>query len=228
MTHVTWAIVLAGGKQQELGPDISIPFVTLNTRPVLVYSLLALEHSPDIEGVIVSADKRRFESIIGMKKLFGLTKLRKLVAASSVQRTSIAHAMNELNDEATLVAVHEASRPCLPVSTIADLVKSAKRYGCAVAGLPIADSVKEVEKGGSKVKKSLDEGRYWAIATPQVFRRELIEKGLSSKTKQAVEDLTVWVQDQRKPVHLVESPETAYRIRRPEDLTMLAPLLQQS
>ena len=71
-----YGIIVAAGKSERMGVDVDKAFLSLGTRPVLAYALLAFEQCPMIDGVILVVRKDRLDSARGMVQMFGCSKVR--------------------------------------------------------------------------------------------------------------------------------------------------------
>ncbi len=228
MGHVTWGVVVACGKGEQLTEEADIGFLSLGSRPALAYSLLAFERCPDVEGVVVVARKERLESVVGLVHMFGTTKVRKVVAGAPSRRGCLLNALKVLDEDVSVLALHEASRPCVPPELISETIKSAKRYGCGVAAARLHETVKAVQKG-LKVTSSVHAGKLWVIQKPQSYKRELLEKALAAagRKRLTLEDESDALELIKKPVHLVPSSPGNMRVHGTDDLTVVSALLQQ-
>ena len=47
------ALIIAGGSGARMGQDIPKQFLTVNEKPVIVYTLEAFEHHPEIDEIAV-------------------------------------------------------------------------------------------------------------------------------------------------------------------------------
>jgi 2-C-methyl-D-erythritol 4-phosphate cytidylyltransferase len=227
MVHVTWALVIACGKSEQLTPEVSIPFLNLNGKPVLSYSLQVLDHCPDIEGIVVVTDKERVDNVIGMGQMFGFNKIRQVVAGSATRHGSVQSGIKALEEEVTLVCVHEAGRPFVTSAQISDAVKCAKKNGTGILATEILDAVKEIGKG-MLVSQSLEAGKYWTVHTPYVIAKDILVKiyEQASKKKTVIEDETVALENAKEAIHLVESKGLGFKIRSADDLTFATALLK--
>lgn len=221
MTHVTWGIVIACGKGEQLTPEAEIPFLNLGSKPVLSYSLMAFEQCPEISGVVVVVSKDRVDTVLGMSQMFGFSKVQKVVSGSSQRTSAVLAGLKVLPEEVTLVCVQDASRPCVTQEIIVETIKAAKRYGSGVAAVEICDVVKEVEKGLT-VARTLKSGASWAVKTPQCFKRELLEKAytVANRKKAQIDDDSTALELIGEEVHLVPADSKNIRIRSADDFNM--------
>ena len=71
--------------------------------------------------------------------------------------------------------VHDGARPLVGPALIADGLAAAAATGAAVPTLPVVETVKRVAADG-RVLETLDRGGLAVAQTPQVFRRDLLER----------------------------------------------------
>jgi 2-C-methyl-D-erythritol 4-phosphate cytidylyltransferase len=79
------------------------------------------------------------------------------------------------------VIVHDAARPLAPPALFQQALDELARQeaDAVIAAAPVTDTIKEVSEDGRTVARTLDRTRLWAVQTPQVFRREVLERALA-------------------------------------------------
>lgn len=184
MTSSTWAVLNACGKEETIAENTCTAFLNLNNRPVLSYSLAALEHAQDIDAVVVVAPRDRLEQVVSVIQLFGCHKIRKVVPGASTELASLNAAMNFVEKDAGLILFHEASRPGITQSGISELVRVAKRQGIAATGQACNDRLALAAKNGT-VESLLQAGTAWFQGSPVVFKRESLQKVLNAAKKKS-------------------------------------------
>ena len=83
--------------------------------------------------------------------------------------------LEDLPNEAAIALIHDAARPIVEHELIERLLAAARSGQCAVPGLPLADTIKEVGEDG-RVTRTLDRTKLWRVQTPQAFPRADIER----------------------------------------------------
>ena len=124
------------------------------------------------------------------------------------------------------VLVHDAARPLLtPEIVRACLAGLDAEADAAIAAARVSDTIKEGEDG--TVVRTLDRSRLWAIQTPQVFRRAVLEHALAQPhdVLAAATDDASLVEALGGTVRLVESPRENLKVTTPEDLRLADALL---
>ncbi|MEI8141189.1 MAG: 2-C-methyl-D-erythritol 4-phosphate cytidylyltransferase [bacterium] len=222
-----FGIIVAAGKSERMGADVDKAFLSLGTRPVLMYSLQAFEQCPLIDGVILVVRKDRLDAARGMIQMFGFSKVRKVVAGGASRQLSVMLGMAELKDDVKIVAVHDGARPCVTPALIQDTILSAKRQGTGVAAVKVTDTIKEVDRG-TLVSRTVDRSKLWAVQTPQTFRVDWLNKAYANakKKKLTVTDEASAVEALGEQVHLVPAPSTNIKITTPADLALASMILK--
>ncbi len=215
----TLAIVVACGKEEQIAPGTDTAFLSLGSRPVLAHSLRTFQDSDSVDTVVLVVAKDRIDSALQVIKRFGCTKVRGIVVGSAHRLSSLRTVYAKLPEPASIIIVHEASRPFISAETIHESVKAAKRYGCAIAAHRIPGAIKVAVKG-LKPDKTLERNSVWMGQTPQVFKAEVLEKIIDPKNKNVklVDDESEWV---KKPaeVHMVEAGYGNIKIRTAADFS---------
>ena len=213
----TLAIVIACGKEEQIAPGTDTAFLSLGNRPVLAHSLRTLHMSSAVDGIILVVSRDRVEAALQVVKRFGCTKVCGIVMGSTHRLASLRTVYAKLPEEASTLIIHEASRPFISGKLVAEAVKAAKRYGCAIAAHRIPDALKFTIKG-LKAEKTLERNAVWSAQTPQVFRVEVFEKIINSKRQhmKLIDDESEWV---KKPaeVHMLEAGYGNIKIRTMDD-----------
>lgn len=219
----TWAIVLACGKDQEIGTGVDVAFLALGSRPVVARSIQTLEQNPLIDGVVLVVRKERVDTALHTVRSFGCRKISAIVAGGSVRLTNLKNAVERLPDDATTILIHDAARPFLNDEIITETIKAGKRYGAAVAAVKSLDAIKLAEKG-QKVTKSLERNTVWLVQTPQVFKSDVLRKMLKSSGKMLDDDSELLAKTKQE-IHLVASSTGNMKIRTPDDLQIASAIL---
>ena len=228
MIHIAWGVVVACGKEEQLADGVFTAFLDLSGKPVLAYSLMAFERCPDIQGVLVVTAAQRTDAVWSIKQLYGCSKIRQVVTGTTQRTSSVMAALRALDDEATLVITHDASRPLIQPETISATIKSAKRYGSGISACPSTDAIKQTRTPrGTAVKATLGPD-LWVAMTPQAFRREELIRGYTAASSKriALPDDSAALELIKQEVRLVDTPGPPIRIRQPADLKLAAALVQ--
>jgi 2-C-methyl-D-erythritol 4-phosphate cytidylyltransferase len=165
----TWAVLVAAGRGERLGSDRPKAFVGLGGRVLLAESLERLEASEWIDAIVLVVPEEWEEPAILLAEELGAGKVNSAVPGGATRADSVRAGLAEIPDDALIALVHDAARPFLPADVIGRVLGGlAEGWDGAVAGLPLADTVKRVDPHG-RVAETVDRTGLYAIQTPQAF-----------------------------------------------------------
>jgi 2-C-methyl-D-erythritol 4-phosphate cytidylyltransferase len=205
---------MAGGKEDMLSPDACTPFLNLQSRPILSYTLSVLEQNPGIEHLMVSAPRDRLEQTVAIIQHYGCHKVRKVVPSGANGMASVVAMLPYLDANVTTLVMHEASRPGLLPADMQEVIKAAKRNPLVRLGAPIDECCAMAAKNGV-ADEWMAAGTVWRYGYPMAFSRELLDKAMAVAKKKRKNPKTLeelWDLVQAEP-RLVEASAFPDRIR---------------
>jgi len=167
------ALIVAAGSGERLGAGRPKALVELAGRPMLDWSLQALAASPEIEQVVVALPAGAGLPEVSGEGVIG-------VEGGATRSESVRCAL-EVAQEGDTVLVHDAARPLLTPAIVRHVLAALAadvEADAAIAAAPVTDTIKRVADHGG-VLETLDRSSLWAVQTPQVFRREALERALA-------------------------------------------------
>jgi 2-C-methyl-D-erythritol 4-phosphate cytidylyltransferase len=166
------AVILAAGSGKRTGSKIPKPFIMLQGKPLIWYSIKAFESVPEIENiyVVVSKSTLNIARATVTKYLKGMAKLKEFIIGGKERSDSVLNALEHISKNAgcDIIAIHDSARPFLKKETIYDTIFAARKYGACAPAVPVVDTVKSVDNNSS-IKTHLKRKELIAIQTPQVF-----------------------------------------------------------
>lgn len=184
------ALLIAGGSGNRMHQDIPKQFITVNERPVIVYTLEAFEKHPEIDAIGVVCIEGWEQVLWAYAKQFNITKLQYVVQGGKNGQDSIRNGVFELEkhfDKDDLVLIHDAIRPMVSAEIISDNIRVAREYGNAITVIPCAEAMMQTEDGVVSVG-SYPRDRLKRTQTPQAFKigdlcdlhRRALEAGITN------------------------------------------------
>lgn len=217
------AIVLAAGSSRRMGGGDKL-LAALLGRPVLSWTLQAFECCEAVDHLVVVTSAANRAEIAAL--CTGLQKLRALVTGGRERQDSVANGLAALAN-VEIVAVHDGARPLITSEAIGRGVDLVRQSGAAIAGGPVADTIKVVDED-ERIASTPDRTRLRAAATPQVFRRELLLRAHEAARRDEVvaTDDAALVERIGAAVRVYDSGSANPKITTPEDLTVAEALLR--
>ncbi|MCX7625969.1 MAG: 2-C-methyl-D-erythritol 4-phosphate cytidylyltransferase [Candidatus Sumerlaeaceae bacterium] len=211
-------IIVAAGKGERMGGKMPKQFRLLVGEPVFSWSLqFFLSHDAVTEiALVVPPDLvEKTEHTLRQKASHCLPVM--VVAGGTRRQDSVGNGLSALSAKSSLVAVHDAARPFPPLN-FSEVCAEARSYGAAIFGLPVTETIKQVDDSGIVVA-SPDRSRLWVAQTPQVFQRELLASALALCNERGIEvtDDAAAVALLGRPVKMVEGSRWNIKLTVPDD-----------
>jgi 2-C-methyl-D-erythritol 4-phosphate cytidylyltransferase len=148
-----------------------------------------------------------------------------VVDGGASRQESMQRGLLAVGTGADLVLVHDAARALLPIAATRTCLETAARHGAALLAIPAADTMKRVQ--GQSVIGTVDRSGIWLAQTPQVIRRELLQRALAHAVATGFEgtDDVSLVEHLGERVEVVTGSPTNLKITRPEDLPLAEAIL---
>ena len=220
-------VLLAAGRSARMGGGDKL-LADLAGRPVLAHSLAALAACDAIAHVVVVTGPANRAAVAQLARSHGGGKVRALATGGAQRQDSVAAGLAALpNPE--LIAVHDGARPLVDAEDFSEGVRLAREVGAAIAGAPVADTIKRVD-AAERVIETPPRDRLRAAATPQVFRRELLERAHRAAAQASVSatDDAALVERLGEPVVVFPSRRRNLKITTADDLRLAESLLNPS
>ncbi|MBC8109496.1 MAG: 2-C-methyl-D-erythritol 4-phosphate cytidylyltransferase, partial [Verrucomicrobia bacterium] len=104
----------------------------------------------------------------------------------------------------------------VPIEVIAESYETARHKGCAIACMPVKDSVREINANG--INQALDRQKLRLIQTPQTFRSQIIKHSFEIAPHHDFTDDASVAEAAGFQVHLFEGSYQNIKITTAEDL----------
>ena len=184
---------------------------------MLEWALDALRDSPGVGEIIVALPE-------GYDAPAGCVGVRGGAERSHSVRAALAASSGDP------VLVQDAARPMLTPEIVAACLAAVAEPGvdAAIAAAPVTDTVKEARDG--VVRRTLDRSVLWAVQTPQVFRRAVLEAALAQPDEvlAAATDDASLVEAAGGEVRIVPTSARNLKVTTPDDLQIAEMMLVSS
>ena len=195
----------------------------LGGETVLERSVRAFDECPEVDELVIvtgASGENAQRAAACCKKPVRLVKGGSTRAESARSGVAAAHGR--------LVAVHDAARPFVSQSVIADTIAAAARCGAAAPAVPVKDTIKRAKGGNGKtvpegciVENTPDRSTLYAVQTPQCFDRAAYLAALDeldeASARLVTDDCSLFELTGR-PVQLTQGDYANLKITTREDL----------
>ena len=216
-------IILAAGRGKRMHSVVQKQYLLLQGKPVLYYSLKAFQECPFIDEIILVTGEEEIsycqEEII---RKFNLDKVKQIVPGGKERYHSVYEGLKAAGD-CHLVFIHDGARPFVDQGILERTKEAAETYQACVAGMPVKDTIKLVNREGM-IESSPDRSMVWQAQTPQVFSVPLIVEAFTRQMKEdctgITDDAMVVEAQMGVKAHMVMGSYANIKITTPEDLFM--------
>ncbi|GGU94720.1 2-C-methyl-D-erythritol 4-phosphate cytidylyltransferase [Streptomyces cavourensis] len=228
-------MIPAAGRGIRLGPGAPKALRALGGTPMLIHAVRAMAASRAVSLVVVVAPPDGAPEVKHLLDEHSLPDHTDylVVPGGDTRQESVGLGLDALPEDVSVVLVHDAARPLVPVETV-DSVVGAVRNGAraVVPALPLADTVKEVEPAvvpgePEPVLATPVRARLRAVQTPQGFDRDTLVRAhaeVALDGEGATDDAGM-VERLGEPVVVVPGHEEAFKVTRPLDLVLAEAVL---
>lgn len=224
------ALIIAGGSGARMHQDIPKQFLTVNERPVIVYTLECFQRHAEIDTIAVVCIDGWENVLWAYAKQFGITKLCHVFPGGKNGQDSIRNGVYGLAEhfsQSDIVLIHDAIRPMVSQEIISDCIVKAEKYGSAIATIPCAEAMMQTEDGVES-SGSYPRDRLKRTQTPQGFplgricdlHKRALEKGITN----SVASCTLMI-EMGEQVHFSAGSEKNIKLTTVEDIDIFKALL---
>jgi len=220
------AILVAAGDSRRMGFDKL--FATIAGRPVIAHTIDAFERADCVGEVIIAARKDRLDEIKTIVRDEDLKKLRSIIPGGKHRQDSVRAGLYHIDGKAKYVAVHDAARPLITAEQIDRVFEQCRMHAAASLAEPINDTLKYAN-AEFFVTGPVDRHQLYAMQTPQVFERRLIEDAYRAVYAEnvSVTDEVSAVERLGRKIILVPNQDLNFKITYPGDLVLAEFVLTQ-
>jgi 2-C-methyl-D-erythritol 4-phosphate cytidylyltransferase/2-C-methyl-D-erythritol 2,4-cyclodiphosphate synthase len=217
------AVVVAAGRGQRLGTPEKV-LLPLAGRPMLTWSLDALEHAETIGPVVVVAGSHTVDAVSQLVRDEGFAKVQAIVAGGERRQDSVGAGLAALPEEIQIVVIHDGARPLAEPELFDRCAAAAAESGAAIAATPVADTLKRVAEGA--IAGTVDRAGLWAAQTPQAFRLESLRRAMAASSGETVTDEARLCEVAGLPVSVVPASPANLKVTHAEDIPVADALLR--
>lgn len=224
------ALLIAGGSGARMHQNIPKQFLTVNERPVIVYTLEVFQNHPEIDTIAVVCIEGWASVLWAYANQFNITKLKYVIQGGKNGQESIRNGVYELEkhfDSEDIVLIHDAIRPMVSAEIISDCIRVANEKGNAITVIPCAEAMIQTEDGivsaGSYPRDQLKRTQ-----TPQAFHIgqicDLHRRALKEGITNSIASCTLMI-EMGEQVYFSNGSEKNIKLTTIEDIDIFKALL---
>ena len=220
-------IIPAAGSSSRFGDkNYKKPFIQLDNKAVWLYSAERFMDRKDVVQtliVIAEEDQEYFRTKFGATAaILGA----EVVIGGKERSDSVQNALEKVNAEAEYIAIHDAARPCIADAWISEVFSAAEKSGAAILATQVTGTLKRTP-AGKTIDETVSREGLWEAQTPQVFRRDLLEKAYAERSGFNATDDAQLMERMGHPVTIVHGSSLNLKITRRDDLKLASCALRK-
>ena len=213
-------LIVAAGRGMRAGGGLPKQYRPLGAVPMLARTIDALAAGAPgapVTVVIGPADAELYARALASVADAARANLRPAVVGGDTRQASVRAGLAALSD-CDIVLIHDGARPFPSPALIARAITAAAANGAAVPGVPLADTIKQIDAAGI-VTGTVARQPLRAAQTPQAFRYALI-RDAHERARAAGGDFTddaaiaEWA---GAAVHVIEGEASNMKVTTPAD-----------
>jgi 2-C-methyl-D-erythritol 4-phosphate cytidylyltransferase len=220
------AIIVAAGSSRRMGFDKL--FAEIGGKPVIAHTISAFENTDVVSAIIIVAREDRHRDIEEVVRKEGFKKIHAIVRGGEHRHESVRAGLEHLPEKASHVAVHDAARPLVAPEQIERVYQVAQKHGGASLAAAVSDTLKRADVDLA-VSDSVDRDQLFAMQTPQIFERTLLEEAYRKifEEKLSVTDEVSAIERNGGKVVLVPNEQPNFKITYAGDLQLAELVLKE-
>lgn len=224
------ALIIAGGVGARMHQNIPKQFITVEERPVIVYTLEAFQRHSDIDAIAVVCVEGWETVLRAYAEQFDITKLKHIFPGGKNGQDSIRNgvfALEKLYSPDDIVLIHDAIRPMVSQEIISDCIVKTRQHGCAISVIPCAEAM-VVSEDQETSERVFPRDNLKRTQTPQGFpigkicdlHRRALEAGITN----SIASVTLMIEMGEK-VYFSAGSEKNIKLTTVEDIDIFKALL---
>lgn len=218
------AVIVAAGSSSRMEGTNKIMAI-LDKLPVICRTVDVFDRCTLIDEIVVVTQQALMERV--SRCLCAYPKVRMVVSGGQTRTESVQAGLAAVSERAQLVAVHDGARPLVTDRVICAAVRKAQKFSAAAPAVRVKDTIKVAADG--VIDRTPDRSTLYAVQTPQVFDRDLLEAALQNAREQqlTLTDDCSAVEALGMPVQLTDGDEENLKLTTPLDLELAALILKR-
>lgn len=220
------AIIVAGGSSQRMGFDKL--FAVIAGESVIAHAIRAFEGAASVSEIVVVGREKQHDEIRKITSGAGFKKIAAILPGGERRQDSVRAGLDRIDPDAKYVAVHDAARPLITPKQIERVLEQCRLHGAAALAQPVNDTLKRGD-ADLLVVGAVDRHQLYAMQTPQIFERKLIEDAYRAVYAEniLVTDEVSAVERLGRKIALVLNDDFNFKITYPRDLPVADLILRE-
>lgn len=176
-------IITAGGIGKRMESSLPKQFITINEKPMLMYTIEKFYHFDPKVQIIVTLPEEWIEYWEALIAENDFKVPHRVVSGGKERYHSIKNALQYCLGD--YISIHDGVRPLVSHQTMKNCAKNIRRFDAIVPVVPLVDSLR---KKNGKATTAVDRSDYLLVQTPQCFKSEVLKKAYEQEFHSGITD----------------------------------------
>ena len=151
-------------------------FKMLNGEPLVFKSIKIFLQIDKINEIIIPVPKGNYEHLNIFLDNKSFKKKIKVVRGGTTRQESVEKGMEQVNNNSSLVCIHDAARPFVEKVLIENCIKKCDHYDGSIVAIKPTDTIKFSKT--NTIESTIDRNKIWLAQTPQVFNKAKLKRAI--------------------------------------------------
>lgn len=223
---VVGCVIPAAGQGERLGGSVPKALRSLSGVTLLEHSIRAIGGCRSVTHIVVATPAEARQEVASIVNSISVSADLSVVDGGGTRAESVRRAVAQLPEATSIILVHDAARPLVPVELVEAVVATVSAGAAAVVPVvPVTDTIKRVDEAG-RVIETVDRADLRGAQTPQGFAADVLRAGLAQGPGTATDDAGL-VERLGTTVMVIPGDDEAMKVTRPIDLVLAEAILRR-
>ncbi len=159
------AVIVAAGRGVRFGRPKQL--VEVAGRPLVAWPMSVFGQMTELDDLIVATEREHVGTMETLAATYASRLRTVVVCGGATRRASVRAALDAIPASCDAVLVHDGARPLVLAADVRAGMAAVREGTGSLLAAPVVDTIKVVERGGTRVKSTLDRSELWSAQTPQ-------------------------------------------------------------
>ncbi len=224
------ALIIAGGKGSRTGQEIPKQYLTVNDKPVIVYTLENVQKIQEIDSIVVVASQGWEDFVLSYAKQFSITKLETIIFGGQTRHQSIFNGLKyifEKYSDDDVVAIADAVRPLVPQRVFVDSITTVKEKGCFTIPVDRCPDSMFSSFAGKDIEGMVNRDTLFKGQTPECGKVSALKEIYSYAQENNIDNIAPTELSFKcgKRIEMIKGSAMSFKITTKEDIEILKAIL---
>lgn len=232
---MNYGLILAGGVGQRMrSSGTPKQFLEVYGKPIIIYTLEKFESCEQVDAVVIACTAGWLDYLTELLKRYPGIKPIHVVAGGRDRQQSVNNGFRFILDHGgkpdDVVVIHDAVRPLVEPSIIAENIRLAQQRGCCMTVKPVVETVVVTNRDSARFEDMKKRDDTYSLTSPQTFRLSILHELCGAEDVQEspipLLDTALSYAFRGNDIPLVKEFGYNIKVTTPEDFYLLRTLLE--